>query len=330
VWAADRLGVWGGVLGGDAGQPVGPALDGAVFDVEAWSWHPMAAEPVGATINDRAAAIWTGTEVLLGPALPAADAADRTPLVVAYDPVRDTWRHLPAPYLDDVHRWQAVTLDGRVVFAPRFVPGTAHAGERPGVTVLDPATGDIRSVDPGLFIASPYPDVSGEVTLAVADRLLVATPNWDRQPWVLDPDGTGRWWQAAVTPPGGGMHLPPAVPMGDEVMYPSSNLAYDPADDVWRNLAANPTPPARWDYAGVWNGDEVLVPGAAYDPQEDRWRVVAPPPRRPDQQREGLVSAWTGDALLLFGGAEYGCPDTATCEMAFLFDTLDGWLAHRP
>ena len=44
--------------------------------------------------------------------------------------------------------------------------------------------------------------------------------------------------------------------------------------------------------------------------------------------RTGLLAAWTGDGLLLFGGSE-GSPDTSRDAQAFP-DTLDGWLLPDP
>jgi hypothetical protein len=48
-------------------------------------------------------------------------------------------------------------------------------------------------------------------------------------------------------------------------------------------------------------------------------------------QREGLGAAWTGTALLLFGGFEYRCDDDTACELSEQPpDSLDGWLLTEP
>jgi hypothetical protein len=58
---------------------------------------------------------------------------------------------------------------------------------------------------------------------------------------------------------------------------------------------------------------------------------VPAPPRGPDVQREGLGAAWTGTALLLFGGFECRCADDTACELSEQPpDSLDGRLLTEP
>jgi hypothetical protein len=349
AWAGDRLVVWGGDLAGAdlAGRDLGgagaagdgtavsePAHDGALFDPVDRRWAPIAPVPEPSAVGVPQFAVWTGAEVVFGPMLPsgrpATVRAARGPhQMLAYDPAGDSWRHIDAPFLDQVHLWHAVVVGGDLVVAPRFVPGARSHGA--AVTAVDLASGEARPLEAGLTGRSPYPDMSGEVVLTPAGDVAVATPNWDLQPWVLDPAGPGSWRPTAAPPAAGGLHLPPAAPMGDRVAYPMSALAYDPAGDTWHELAGNPFPPARWGHEPVWTGRELLVPGAAYDPSADRWREVPAPPRGPDVQREGLGAAWTGTALLLFGGFEYRCDDDTACELSEQPpDSLDGWLLTEP
>jgi hypothetical protein len=49
-----------------------------------------------------------------------------------------------------------------------------------------------------------------------------------------------------------------------------------------------------------------------------------------ESQREPLAAFWTGDALVLFGGEEYGCPDNVSCHRVVGPDTLDGWILAHP
>jgi hypothetical protein len=341
AWAGDRLVVWGGGLGGggadgDSGAVSEPARDGAVFDPTSRRWRTIS--PLDeASVGVPHFAVWTGAEVVFGPCPPLgppgvaglARAARGPHRMLAYDPTGGSWRSIDAPFLDDLHLWQAVVVGDDLVVAPRFVPGTGSPDV--AVTAVDLVTGLARQLEPGLTTRSPYPDMSGEVLLTPAGDAAVATPNWDLQPWVLDPAGSGSWHPTAAPPAGGGLHLPPAAPMGDRVAYPSSELSYDPVGDTWQALPANPFPPARWGYDPVWTGRELLVPGAAYDPAHDRWRAVPAPPRGPDVQRVRLVAAWTGAALLLFGGFTYRCDDDAECDLGERPpDSLDGWLLADP
>jgi N-acetylneuraminic acid mutarotase len=93
--------------------------------------------------------------------------------------------------------------------------------------------------------------------------------------------------------------------------------AYDPATRTWRKLARMPV--ARYASSVWWDGSEAffvggqsrmpwgwrygLLPrGVAYDPGIDRWRRIAPM----EEPRQGAVSVWTGDALLVWGGIGEG------------------------
>ena len=91
---------------------------------------------------------------------------------------------------------------------------------------------------------------------------------------------------------------------------------YDPAADTWTRL---PDPPLRAELVlpvVVWTGREMLVlgapfvdpeapgpsPGAAFDPAAGTWREI------PDPQlsaRSGQTAVWTGDQLVVWGGAAY-------------------------
>ena len=89
---------------------------------------------------------------------------------------------------------------------------------------------------------------------------------------------------------------------------------YKPASDTWLPVATLGAPTARSGHTAVWTGGEMIVwggtssncsssvcrDGAAYDPATDRWRPlqlssVAMP-------RTGHVAAWTGSAMIAWGG----------------------------
>jgi hypothetical protein len=341
VWAGDRLVVWGGTIGLDALPP-----DGASWNPASAAWAMMARGRAG--VIAPGFALWNGAEVVVGtteadflaPWNRNVTVSDARYGIAAYAPATNAWRYVAPEF--DRNPWpvprgrQAVVVrDGVLVAVRTAVPGEVDHGR--DVMVLDVTTGDHRALDPGPFAASPYTDWSGQVALATEGDLVVATPNWDRRPWVLDPRA-GVWRHASAPPESGSLHLLAATAVGAEVVFSeghTSRLAWalDPrfeGDDAWRALAPNPFRPARWGYDPVWNGRELFVPGAAYDLSADRWREVPAPPRGENRQREGMQACWTGDSLLLFGGEEYSCGDNATCDRSPGPDTLDGWRITDP
>src|SRR5690606_36587496 len=94
------------------------------------------------------------------------------------------------------------------------------------------------------FAASPYPDGSGEVDLVAVGGLVLATPNWDRRPWVLD---VARGWRRLPEPPAARtLHLLPATATGTTAILfesdgPGHGWLLDPTasdDALWQPLAA--------------------------------------------------------------------------------------------
>ena len=337
VWAGDRLIVWGGTA--NSGPDYTPPPDGASWTPASETWAAIAPAPAGVIQNGFA--VWDGREVFVG--LTEADASATNPLairygIVAYDPIADRWRHIASVVPDSDKRLgsarQAVRVGNSLLVAVRFaLPGASgHDGD---AFFVDVTSGQRRALDPGPFAVSPYPDASGDVTLAVVGDVVVATPNWDLRPWVLDV-GAGTWRRVTAPPGAESLHLLPATAAGAQAFFFESDArklwAFDPAGDgpgAWRAAARNPFPSARWGYDPVWSGRELFVPGAAYDPNHDSWRAVAPPPRGKERQRT-MQARWTGAALLLFGGEEYSCPDNGVCDRMGGPDTLDGWLLTDP
>jgi hypothetical protein len=343
VWAGDRLLVWSGLA--DFGQDPGVHADGAWWDRDRDTWNPISAEPGG--VMRGGFAVWTGREMVVGPN----EANAREPWnqgvaeadvqygIAAYDPATDAWRYVAPIVADGDPRlglgWQALVVGEQLLVAVRAAfPGAE--GHENDVVLVDLASGGRLAVDAGPFARTPYTDASGDVTLALVGDLVVATPNWDLQPWVLDLTA-GSWRQASAPPGADSLHLMPAVSAGDRALFDESDRQqlwlFDPqasGDAGWRSASANPHPHARWNYDPVWTGRELFVPGAAYDPDADSWRAVPAPPRGENRQREQMHGFWTGDALLLFGGEEYDCPDNATCDRSIGPDTLDGWIHADP
>ncbi len=336
VWAGDRLIVWGGALPGPPSYLLPP--DGAAWSPSTNQWTAISPSPAGRVSGGFA--VWDGTEMFVGalegdstaPWNDDVSSADAQYGLAAYAPASDSWRYLaPIAPNDDPGRQAIVVSDGLLV-APRSVSPATPAD----ITLYDRDTGEQRAVDPGPFAGSPYRDRSGTVALTAVDDLVVATPNWDPRPWVLD--SLASSWARSRPPAVSTLHLLPATAAGTVAIFFASDdddqqpLVFDPrpgdGGTFWSG-APNPFPRPAWGHDPVWSGTELHVPGAAYDPVTDTWRAVPPPPRGEDRQRK-LEAAWTDDALLLFGGEEYTCPDDTSCDRAPGPDTLDGWILTVP
>ena len=307
--------------------------DGAVWRPDD-GWRPIADGPAGMVPGGFA--VWDGAEMFVGST--EADSAapwnterseeDARYGIAAYDPIADRWRYI-APLVPDETRQlgpsrQAVLVGGQLLVAVELaLPGTAGHGA--DLVAYDPTTGQSRLVDPGPFAESPYTDASGTVSLTAVGDHVVATPNFDLRPWVLDLSA-GTWTRLAA-PDTQSLHLSPATASGDRAGFFDSDQLWvlDLSTASWERATSNPGRRARWSFEPVWSGQELFTPGAAYDPDLNRWRTVEPPPRRKNRQRH-LTSTWA-DGLLLFGGEEYTCPDDVTCDRDRTDpDSLDGWL----
>lgn len=340
VWTGTELIVWGGV--GSQEYLLPP--DGATWRPGSESWESMAPAPAGAIGGGFA--VWDGSEMIVGvtegdstaPWNSEASAAQALYGIAGYSPQADAWRYI-APVDADTDqrlrsRRQAVlTPVGLLVAVRSALPGAADHDR--DLLLVDTIAGHRINLPPGPFAASPYPDASGEITLTSVGDLVVAVPNWDLRPWVLDAP-TRKWRQADGPPSATSLHLLPAVATGSRTLLFESDRRqpwlFDPTAqpaEAWSPAAAAPTEGAAWGYDPVWSGTEVFIPGHAYDPDRNTWRQVDPPPRDQDQQRT-LQARWTGPSLVLFGGEEYTCPDGASCDRDPGYDTLDGWIIPNP
>ena len=104
--------------------------------------------------------------------------------------------------------------------------------------------------------------------------------------------------------------------------------AYDPAQDRWRTMSdLNGPPRGRERYAAIWTGTRMILWGGTeydlahppailkdvgngftYDPGSDAWTPIssvgAP------SARSGVVFAWTGTRMIIWGGTQQTQPDS--------------------
>jgi hypothetical protein len=98
---------------------------------------------------------------------------------------------------------------------------------------------------------------------------------------------------------------------------PGKTAAYRPDTDSWRLVSMEGAPEWREWAAVVWTGSVMIVwggsttvqnpyevtsrkDGAIYDPEADRWTPI--PPTCAPSRRALPIAAWTGSALLVWGG----------------------------
>lgn len=159
------------------------------------------------------------------------------------------------------------------------------------------------------------------------------SPTVDSEPSpteTLEPgDGVGRWEPVADGPLGS--RVDAAATWADDELFvwggtrngeqtsDPEGAMYDPSTQQWRPIAPAPTG-LRADATAVWTGDQVLVFGGsppgdtdgdetlqvmAYEPVADSWQSFDDAPLQP---RRFASVTWTGDELIVWGGASVGDP----------------------
>ncbi|PWU22857.1 MAG: hypothetical protein C5B48_09615 [Candidatus Rokuibacteriota bacterium] len=292
VFLGGSAGVWAGNELVVVGRPrsasrAGQAAAAASYSPSSSSWRRLPPPPHG-VLSGRPAVVWTGKEVVaLGPTAAA-----------ALDPATGRWRSLPRP--PPASTSPVVAWTGREVIA---------CCNRAAGASYSPSTDEWSQLPP-----APLVPVAGAWTgseLVVFDRHGSAAAY---QP------GQRTWKPIAPLPtPRSGVSV---VWDGHEVLVvggsdgagplPALGFAYDPAGNRWRALP--PMESGRRDAAAVWTGTRLLLwggltgrPGAlaipphglAYDPATNRW---SPLPRAPLLGRIGPEAAWTGRAMIVWGG----------------------------
>jgi hypothetical protein len=262
---ADRTSVWTGREFLVLGRSAA-----ATYDPHRNAWRRLASLPVA-----RYQAVWTGTEVLVwGRA------------AFAYN---GSWRRLPRP---PVAEPTVVAWTGRELIGWSGSGGAAYR----------PAAKRWRRLPAAPFLGSAA--WTGSELIVVSGSRAVAfvpTSGWRELPPLPEPrQGASAVWDGSEL----------LVVGGDTA--PAQGFAYDPKANSWRSLA--PMDSGRARAAAVWTGARLLVwggetgsPGAfatpphglAYDPRADRW---SPLPQAPLRGRLEPAAAWTGRALIVWGG----------------------------
>ena len=272
--------------------------------------------------TDFAAAVWTGTEVILW-----GGHMDRYNRSVntggRYDPVLDSWIEIstigaPESRYDHTAVWtgtEMIVWGGRPAF---YQSGVATGGR------YDPATDTwtpVNTVDAPLGRARHSAIWTGTEMIVWGG----STP-WDV------PDNTGgRYdpvsdsWTATSTvdaPEPRTQHSTvwtgsKMIVWGghdDSVPTEARNTGgiYDPTLDTWTATTTVKAPSTRYDHTAVWTGTEMIVyggrtrqdswyaNGSGYDPATDQWKAVA---SNGDRPRVRHSAVWTGSEMLITGYA---------------------------
>jgi hypothetical protein len=310
VWTGRELLILGRVMpqGGDGSD----ADVAAAYDPATGTWRVLAAGPDregGYEGDDKV--VWTGTEMLVWGITNK-----------AYDPATDRWRPLPDPpsYWGSpaVAVWTGAQMIGwgggccgdAVAGGDAYTPSTDSWEELP------PAPLSGRQVMTGAWdgkelILAGGSDADGHV-FAGAAAYNPVTRSWRRLPSLPEPrtGATATWDGKEILVVGGR-----GDGNGQGDLY-ADGVAYDPSTNRWRPLPAMET--SRIGHVAVWTGAELLVwggqsfgdggfdtppHGMAYDPGTNAW---SPLPKAPLLARIGATAAWTGTAMIVWGGVAVG------------------------
>lgn len=324
LWTGTRM----IVIGGSAG------MAGEIYDPVPDTAKPMSMTGAPAFPEHGFTLVWTGGEMILwgttGTPPDLVHAAGR------YDPVTDVWRPIsmtgaPPALIGHTAVWTGTRM---------VVAGGQGPVSLDGLLVMTSAVpGGGGSYDPVSDTWSPGPDYprAGHAMVWTGTNLILlggecvpaggATPD----PCTgADPPGPG-----VVLPDGGAPRsiatdgapsFPPGFTAewsGSEVLVWGARFSgrvgttsmgrYDPAQDLWRPMAALDAPSPRLEHTAVWTGGEMIVwggstptltgalgTGARYDPESDAWQatslVDAPSPR------DTHSAVWSGTEMIIWGG----------------------------
>jgi hypothetical protein len=300
VWTGSQLIVWGGYVF-DGGGDRSPADDGFIFDASSRSWSAIPDGPLSSRAG--AAFAWTGEELLIwggwsGECCVSSEAflADGA----AYDPVRGTWRPLPAAPIEARAPFFAWTGDELVVWGSRdrtarYRDGAAYDAESGTWRVI--ADGPIEVTDGSAVWTGDEMLVFGAAldgnNHAETATDIGATYDPTSDSWRRIADSTLSPQAATAAWPGSGELI--------AWDYDLASTAYDPRSDAWRDLRRVPLPfsecyPRSVAIPGHVFGD-FCGRSVTFSVAEDRWREVTR-----DELRGWLIEpVAAGSAFLVMG-----------------------------
>ena len=318
AWTGSEVLVWGGTRMGRDFEPV-PLRGGAAYTPATDSWREIPRAPIRG--GSGYSATWTGFEMIVW------GDRDRGRSTkgnrgAAFDPVTDTWRRIPAGPLAARADHFAVWTGTELVVWGGGLTGSARERYAGDGASYDPATDEWR-VLPDAPLPAGY-DVmgawTGEEVVVLVSPTGTGSSDYPKFAEAAAYDPAARAWRDLASPPFVTWVSAPAafldgelflLSLGGEVdggetdpydkSYATGGIL-DTRSGEWRTHSQPPEPPEQpdqtWEQTAL--DDEVVIDGLAYDPATDSWRTLPEPPLEP---REFPVIVWTGDELIVWGGA---------------------------
>lgn len=301
-----------------------------------WTTTPDLAAP-GNVLNADAAAVWTGSEVVVVGAFVTVEAtgdpanAGSLGESAAFSPSTNAWRTLPSPPIDSA--WIAAAWTGHEVFAFGYVHSAVGPDDFRGrfVTLtgfaMDPTVGKWRALSPAPPRAAAgfggAAAVGSDVILAARDGSYLAyhpaSDKWDTLP-ASGGAGGGDASLAPVPTPGGFVAV--RTDTSDAVGPTSTVVSFDASAGSWHDL---PSASSRPDVLATSGSLVVSLDGDSlnvFDIDHPDAPLEGGPiwPSDLHTSPDTAISATSPDALFVWG---QGAARSAT-DVPVVLPTLDG------
>ncbi|HVM36717.1 MAG TPA: hypothetical protein VM784_15435 [Actinomycetota bacterium] len=317
VWTGREMVLWGGTeLSDRDGLEFRPAGDGAAYDPAQDSWRKISPAPFGGGGN--LSSVWTGREMILWGG--GDDAGASASVGGAYDPEADAWRVIAPGPLPGRAGHLAVWTGAEMIVWGGSLTGAGRERYDGRGAAYDPRTDSWRELPRGPLPAG-Y-DATGAWT--GSEVVVLATPVGDepagapKRAEAAAYDPARDTWRSLSRPPMAAYVGPPGAFLDGELFLLSLGGTVDGGEtngyarpyetggilnvvrNQWRAHSAAPSPPNQsWPQVAL--EDEIVIDGLAYRPADDSWRALPDFPLHP---REFPCLVWTGDELIVWGGAE--------------------------
>ncbi len=176
VWTGDRLVIWGGLPSRSGGSE---RAVGSVYDPTTNSWTPMSEplpepEPFEGNLGSQSI-VWTGDRVLVSTGAFGSGVDPSASLLLAYDPMSDTWELVDQTLLPTI--WPAnvvlvgdpiVVRSDRIYISPHgWIPEGEPVTADSWTTTTTVSTTTTQPLPPYMFLPTPQ-ITQGQATLPVA------------------------------------------------------------------------------------------------------------------------------------------------------------------
>jgi N-acetylneuraminic acid mutarotase len=280
------------------------------------TWSPTHSLPVG-----NAAAVWTGTEVIVWGGLTSY--GGRTDLGSRYNPATDTWTSVSTVNAPSERSGHAAFWTGKELLvwggSTSSNNGSTNTGGRynPQTDTWTPTSisGAPRSSGTTVWTGSNMVVLGGTTSITVAGAIYdPSTDTWKAIPATNPPSsytGTRVVWTGKEIFFWGGINNTTGKRGG----------LYNPATNTWRQPNNFNAPSERNNFTMVWTGKEVIVwggfegntitlnTGGRYNPETDTWTPTSTVGAA--DSRYGHTAVWTGTEMIVYGGDSRpnGTPD---------------------